>query len=79
MPFTAEKRDLDLKRLLKGLAELQLQPDISITEVFFPSDARAQTPQCKDAIDKEINGLIKRGVFKTVKLKDVPHGLNVPL
>ena len=43
LPYTADKRDLELKRLLKGLAELQSQPDIAITEVFFPSDERAKT------------------------------------
>ena len=77
LPYTADKRDLDLKRLLKGLAHLQLQPDIAITEVFFPSDKRAQSEQCKKAIMKEVNGLLERGVFQVVKRKDVPPDANV--
>ena len=59
------------------MAELQSQPDIAITEVFFPSDERAKTDDCKKAIRKEIYGLLARGVFKRVKREHVPPDANV--
>lgn len=69
--------DMELKRLLKGLAELQSCPDINITEVFYPSDERAKSPQCCEAIVKEVKGLLERGVSKRVKKKEVPPGSTI--
>ena len=63
--------------MLKGLASVQSQPDIGITDVFFPSDERAKTEQCKAAIRKEIDGLMDPGIFKRVKKCDVPPNSNV--
>ena len=77
LPYAPQNRDLELQRLLKGLATLQSQPDLGITDVFFPSEKRAQTEQCKAAIKREIDGLMERGVFKRVKKKDVPPSSSV--
>ena len=71
IPYTADKRELELKRLLKGLAELQSQPDIAITELFFPSDKRDKAKEYQAEIKKEVDGLLARGVFKNVKKNDV--------
>ena len=59
LPYTPNKRDLELHRLLKGLESLQSQQDIGITDVFFPSDERGKTEECKAVIRKEINGLME--------------------
>ena len=56
---------------------MQSQPEIHITDVFFPSDKWAQSDQCKEAIAKEIAGLLSRGVFQKVKRKDVPPDANI--
>ena len=58
LPYTAHKRDIELKRLLTGLAEVQTLPELNITEVLFPNDRRAQTAECKAAIKKEVDGLL---------------------
>lgn len=41
VPFTPQRRDLELKRLLRGLAEMKSNPDIKITDVLYPSDNHA--------------------------------------
>ena len=77
LPYSPHKGDLELQRLLRGLEELQSCPDISIVEMLFPSDPRASSQECCDAISKEVIGLLKRGVFKEVNRKEVPPDANV--
>lgn len=54
LPYTPDRRDVELIRLFRGLAEMQSNPDINITDVFYLSDKRSQTPQCCEAVAKEI-------------------------
>lgn len=77
LPHTADKVDLELFRILKDLSELQSSPSINITEVFYPSDPRAQTPECRAAIKMEVDGILSRGVFRKVKKTDIPRDANV--
>lgn len=77
LPYIASKRDLELQCLLKGFSELQSSPDISITDVFYPSDPRAKTLQCCEAITREVKGLMERSVFRRVKWKDLSPDANI--
>lgn len=52
LPYTADRRDLELKRRLKGLTHLQSCWDVCITKVFNPGDAQAKTKECRKAISK---------------------------
>lgn len=45
--------------------------------MFYPSDERARTPACYEAISKEVKGLLDRGFFKAVKRNDVPLNANL--
>ena len=77
LPHTLKERDLELKRLLKRPAELQSFHEINISEVFYPSNERARTEQCIDAIASEVKELLERSVFKCMKKKNVPNGPNI--
>lgn len=77
LTYTGNKRDLELKHILKVLSEIQSYPEVNITEVFYPSDGRVKTEQCREAIKKENDGLLERGVFKLVKHKDIHNNANI--
>ena len=48
-----------------------------LTEVLHPTDPRCNALDMKAAKVSEISGLMKRGAFKVMKLKDVPDKANV--
>lgn len=77
IPATAGKRDFEMKPLLQGLSELTPAPGIAITDIMYPSDARARNPECCIAIAREIKGLLERDVFRIVHRKDLPPNTNV--
>jgi hypothetical protein len=48
------------------------------TEVFEPGDARIDLLKMKDSIKAELDGLFKRGIFKSVVLPDPSSGNGLP-
>ena len=77
LPYSADKRNHDLKRLLTGIREFQSIPDIHMTNVFYTSDKKAKTVECQTAVAKEISGLIRRKVFEIVKKKEIRPNSNI--
>ena len=66
-----------MKRLLEGLQKFKTAPGINITDVLYPSDRRAFTAECQDAIARQIFGLLNRGVFEILDERDLPADANI--
>lgn len=57
---TPGDRSVQLRFMLRVLSEIQSEPDINITEVFYPTDIRARTPKYNSAIKIKVDGVFSR-------------------
>lgn len=49
----------------------------NVVEIIKKRDPRAKSSRMKEAIRKEIAGLLERGVFKVIMKEDIPKNANV--
>ncbi len=50
---------------------------VNIIELIEKGDPRATSPKMRAAMQKEIEGLMKRGTFKIVLKEEVPENANI--
>lgn len=82
VPYGKDKGDTDMKTLLQGFQQFKStticsKPEVSITEVSYPSDPRADAEVCRKAIAKEIVGLLNRGVLEIGDESDLRMDTNI--
>lgn len=78
--------DIQLEELREMMGQFKSQPahenskptfNVHITEILHPSDPRANSMEAKEAKQKELDDLIKRGTWKIVAHDEIPDNPNI--